>query len=45
MSAPKTPLELMMQQAQEMAKAFNPALESFSPQIRAGADDDWGTKF
>jgi len=31
MTAPKTPLELMMQQAQEMAKAFNPALESFSP--------------
>ena len=27
----KTPFELMMQQAQEMAKAFNPALESFSP--------------
>ncbi|SPF80538.1 carboxymuconolactone decarboxylase family protein [Pseudoprimorskyibacter insulae] len=27
----KTPFELMMQQAQEMAKAFNPALETFSP--------------
>jgi len=31
MSDPKTPFELMMQQAQEMAKAFNPALESFAP--------------
>ena len=31
MSDPKTPFELMMNQAQEMAKAFNPALESFSP--------------
>ena len=27
----KNPFELMMQQAQEMARAFNPALESFSP--------------
>jgi len=27
----KTPFELMMSQAQEMAKAFNPALETFSP--------------
>ena len=40
MSAPKTPLELMMQQAQEMAKAFNPALESFSPQ---GFEKLWPT--
>ena len=31
MSDPKTPFELMMAQAQEMAKAFNPALETFSP--------------
>ena len=31
MSARKTPFELMMEQAQEMAKAFNPALETFSP--------------
>ena len=31
MSDAKTPFELMMQQAQEMAKAFNPALETFSP--------------
>jgi 4-carboxymuconolactone decarboxylase len=29
--APKNPFELMMAQATEMAKAFNPALESFSP--------------
>lgn len=28
---PKNPFELMMQQAQEMAKAFNPAMESFTP--------------
>jgi len=28
---PKNPFEVMMLQAQEMAKAFNPALESFSP--------------
>ena len=27
----KTPFELMMEQAQEMAKAFNPALSSFDP--------------
>lgn len=31
MSTGKTPFELMMEQAQEMAKAFNPALETFSP--------------
>jgi 4-carboxymuconolactone decarboxylase len=40
MTTPKTPLELMMQQAQEMAKAFNPALESFSPQ---GFENLWPT--
>lgn len=40
MTAPKNPLELMMQQAQEMAKAFNPALESFSPQ---GFEKLWPT--
>ena len=40
MNAPKTPLQLMMQQAQEMAKAFNPALESFSPQ---GFEKLWPT--
>ena len=28
---PLNPFEAMMAQAQEMAKAFNPALESFSP--------------
>ena len=27
----KTPFELMMTQAQEMAQMFNPALENFSP--------------
>lgn len=31
MSDPTNPFELMMQQAQAMAKAVNPALESFSP--------------
>ena len=31
MSDPKNPFQAMMAQAQEMAKAFNPALESFSP--------------
>ncbi|MDP7151209.1 MAG: carboxymuconolactone decarboxylase family protein [Paracoccaceae bacterium] len=31
MTDAKTPFELMMSQAQEMAKAFNPALETFSP--------------
>mgnify|MGYP000548347758 FL=1 len=31
MNTGKTPFELMMAQAQEMAKALNPALESFSP--------------
>ena len=40
MSDAKTPFELMMQQAQEMAKAFNPALESFSPK---GFEKLWPT--
>lgn len=31
MSEPTNPFEMMMRQAQEMAKAMNPALESFSP--------------
>ena len=31
MSDLKTPFEMMMAQAQDMAKAFNPALETFSP--------------
>ncbi|WP_171096966.1 MULTISPECIES: carboxymuconolactone decarboxylase family protein [unclassified Ruegeria] len=29
--APLNPFELMMRQAQDMAKAMNPAMESFSP--------------
>ncbi|MCF3593847.1 carboxymuconolactone decarboxylase family protein [Rhodobacteraceae bacterium LMO-12] len=40
MSDAKTPFELMMKQAQEMAKAFNPALESFSPK---GFENLWPT--
>jgi 4-carboxymuconolactone decarboxylase len=40
MSDGKTPFELMMEQAQEMAKAFNPALESFSPK---GFEKLWPT--
>ena len=40
MSDSKTPFELMMAQAQEMAKAFNPALESFSPK---GFEKLWPT--
>ncbi|OUS22057.1 hypothetical protein DI396_06040 [Litorivita pollutaquae] len=36
----KTPFELMMEQAQEMAKSFNPALESFSPK---GFETLWPT--
>jgi len=31
MSDPANPFEAMMKQAQDMAKAFNPSLESFSP--------------
>ncbi|PIE14477.1 MAG: hypothetical protein CSA70_01615 [Rhodobacterales bacterium] len=40
MTDPKSPFELMMQQAQEMAKAFNPAMESFSPK---GFENLWPT--
>ncbi|WP_416881863.1 carboxymuconolactone decarboxylase family protein [Marivita sp.] len=40
MSDAKTPFELMMQQAQEMAKAFNPALTSFDPK---GFEKMWPT--
>lgn len=40
MTEPKNPFELMMTQAQEMAKAFNPALESFSPK---GFEKLWPT--
>ncbi|MCR9156591.1 MAG: carboxymuconolactone decarboxylase family protein [Rhodobacteraceae bacterium] len=40
MTDPKTPFELMMQQAQEMAKAFNPALSSFDPK---GFEKMWPT--
>ncbi|MBP0481959.1 carboxymuconolactone decarboxylase family protein [Sagittula salina] len=36
----KTPFELMMEQAQEMAKAFNPALSSFDPK---GYEKLWPT--
>lgn len=31
MTEPTNPFEAMMKQAQDMAKAFNPALENFSP--------------
>ena len=40
MSDPKTPFELMMAQAQEMAKAFNPAMETFNPK---GFEKLWPT--
>ena len=40
MSDPKNPFEMMMAQAQEMAKAMNPALESFSPK---GFENLWPT--
>jgi 4-carboxymuconolactone decarboxylase len=36
----KTPFELMMAQAQEMARAFNPALTSFDPK---GFEKMWPT--
>ena len=36
----KTPFELMMEQAQEMAKAFNPAMTSFDPK---GFEKLWPT--
>jgi 4-carboxymuconolactone decarboxylase len=40
MSDAKTPFALMMAQAQEMAKAFNPALTSFDPK---GFEKLWPT--
>lgn len=40
MTEPKTPFELMMLQAQEMARAFNPALTSFDPK---GFEKMWPT--
>ena len=40
MSDAKTPFELMMEQAQEMAKAFNPAMTSFDPK---GFEKLWPT--
>lgn len=40
MSDQKTPFQLMMEQAQEMAKAFNPALTSFDPK---GFEKLWPT--
>ena len=40
MAEAKTPFELMMAQAQEMAKAMNPALETFTPK---GFDSLWPT--
>lgn len=36
----KTPFELMMEQAQEMAKAFNPAMTTFDPK---GFEKLWPT--
>ncbi len=40
MTDPKNPFEAMMAQAREMAKAMNPALESFSPK---GMEKLWPT--
>ena len=40
MTDPKNPFAEMMAQAAEMAKAFNPALESFSPK---GLENLWPT--
>ena len=40
MTDAKTPFELMMAQAQEMAKAFNPAMETFNPK---GFEKLWPT--
>ena len=37
---PRSPFEMMLQQAQDMAKAFNPTLESFSPK---GFEKLWPT--
>ncbi len=38
--SPTNPFELMMKQAQDMAKAMNPAMESFSPK---GFENLWPT--
>jgi 4-carboxymuconolactone decarboxylase len=38
--SPRNPFEAMMQQAQDMAKALNPAMESFSPK---GFENLWPT--
>ncbi|MFV2052460.1 carboxymuconolactone decarboxylase family protein [Aliiroseovarius sp. YM-037] len=40
MTDPKNPFDDMMKQAQELAKAFNPAMESFSPR---GFENLWPT--
>ncbi|GAA4223763.1 carboxymuconolactone decarboxylase family protein [Sagittula sp. NFXS13] len=40
MTSGKTPFELMMEQAQEMAKAFNPAMTTFDPK---GYEKLWPT--
>ncbi|MCR9113444.1 MAG: carboxymuconolactone decarboxylase family protein [Rhodobacteraceae bacterium] len=40
MTDPTNPFEVMMRQAQEMAKAFNPTLESFTPK---GMEQLWPT--
>jgi len=40
MTDPKNPFEALMAQAQEMARAFNPALENFSPK---GFEKLWPT--
>ncbi len=40
MSDPRNPFEAMMAQAREMAKAMNPAMESFTPQ---GFEKLWPT--
>ncbi|MBV1926812.1 MAG: carboxymuconolactone decarboxylase family protein [Rhodobacteraceae bacterium] len=40
MSTPPNPFEAMMQQAQDMAKAMNPSLESFTPK---GFENLWPT--
>ena len=40
MTDPKSPFELMMAQAQEMSKAFNPAMTSFDPK---GFETLWPT--
>jgi 4-carboxymuconolactone decarboxylase len=40
MTDPKNPFEMLMNQAQEMAKAMNPALETFSPK---GFEKLWPT--